>query len=147
MSDASRYSQNNHRNYNPRNEVLLLQYHPTPSYSIISDVTKYPATPRNNRMKSLRERYNIEATENYMKLFYYRTKSERTSTSWINSLIKLNLELYLSEWKNYCNLIHEVSPKDSNTQSQLHQDMVPQTNNPNGSQKIWQNFQSWIQTH
>ena len=53
----------------------------------------------------------------------------------------------LSEWKNYCNLIHEVSPKDSNTQSQLHQDMVPQTNNSNGSQKIWQNFQSWIQTH
>ena len=32
--------------------------------------------------------------------------------------------MHLSEWKNYCNLIQEIGPKNSNKQSQLHQDMI-----------------------
>ena len=59
-----------------------------------------------------------------MDMFYKRTNSKRNATTWINSLIKLNLELHLSEWKRYYNLIQEVTPNNSNNQSQLHQDMV-----------------------
>ena len=60
----------------------------------------------------------------YMKLFYHNTNSKRTSTSWINSMIKLNLEVHLTEWKNYCNMIQEVNPNTSKHESQLHQYLI-----------------------
>ena len=41
----------------------------------------------------------------YMDFFHHNTNIKRTSTSWINSIIKLNLEVHLTERKNYCNMI------------------------------------------
>ena len=39
----------------------------------------------------------------YMDLIYQNTNSNKTSISWVNSIIKVNLEVHLTEWKNYCN--------------------------------------------
>ena len=59
-----------------------------------------------------------------MEMFYQNTISKSTSISWINSIIKLNLEVHLIGWKHYCNMIQEVNPDDSKNESQLHQDLV-----------------------
>ena len=50
----------------------------------------------------------------YMEMFYHKKNSKRNSTSWINSLIKPNLEIHLSEWKNHCNIIQEIALKNIN---------------------------------
>ena len=60
----------------------------------------------------------------YMDLFYQSTNSKKTSRSWANSIIKINLEVHLNEWKNYCNMIQEVQPNTNKINSQIHQDLI-----------------------
>ena len=59
-----------------------------------------------------------------MDLIYQNTNSNKTSNSWVNSIIKVNLEVHLTEWKNYCNLIQEAQPNTSKQENQLHQDLI-----------------------
>ena len=59
-----------------------------------------------------------------MEAYYKRSQSKRTASLWINSLIKLNIDLYIVDWRKYCNLIQESTPTDSNDKSQIHQDIV-----------------------
>ena len=66
-----------------------------------------------------RGRVSIYITD-CMKLFYNNTNSKRIPTSWINSIIKFNLEVNLTKWIHYCNIIQEVNINTSKYESQLH---------------------------
>ena len=59
-----------------------------------------------------------------MNLFYQSTNSKKTSMSWANSIIKINLEVHLDEWKNYCNIIQEIQPNTNKIDTQIHQDLI-----------------------
>ena len=59
-----------------------------------------------------------------MEVYYTRSQSKRTASSWINLLIKRNIDLHTVDWKKYCDLIQELSPNDSNNKSQIHQGIV-----------------------
>ena len=60
----------------------------------------------------------------YMYLFYQSINSKKTSRSWANSIIKINLEVHLDEWKNYCNIIQEIQPNTNKIDTQIHQDLI-----------------------
>ena len=45
-------------------------------------------------------------------------------SSWIKSVIIINVDIYVTESKTCCELIQDITPQDNNNQSHLNQNMI-----------------------
>ena len=115
------YPQSNHSHNNKRTHIILHQQLSTTTQQTISNTPEHTTTSRGNWLESIRKRHGLESTHRiHGPLLLKHQQKHKTSTSWVNSIIKVNLEVHLTEWKNYCNLIQEVQPNTSKQENQLH---------------------------